>query len=159
MLLIENNPRHVPQQCVEILRMLRVMWLFCLSACELLGRSTTSYFKNIYSTLSYSCTLALLFRDLFWRMGTTLMGSSQNSVLVQSLASAKAADKHNISTTGVWPLKFGLGSLSCFTFIPKLLWHFNGDEPDGQALWRSLFGTRMQGVCYLQLNIGIQASL
>lgn len=49
------------------------------------GRSTTSYFKNIYSTLSYSCTLALFFRDLFWRMGTTLMSSSQNSVLCNLL--------------------------------------------------------------------------
>lgn len=122
------------------------------------GRSTISYFKNIYSTLSYSCTLALFFRDLFWRMSTALI-SSQNSVLVQSLASGKAADKHNISTTGIWPLKFGLGWLSCFTFIAKSLWHFNGDEPDVQASQWSLFGTRMQSVCGLQLNTGLQASL
>lgn len=83
------------------------------------------------------------------------MGSSQISVLVQSLASAEAVDKCTPSTTGTWPLKTDLGSLSCFTSIPQLLWHFNGDEPDVQVSLWNLFGSGMQSAYCLQLNIGL----
>lgn len=127
------------------------MWLLCLSACELLWQK----YNFIFLKYLFHIALLMYLSSVLQGLVLALMGSSQTSVLVQSIASAEASDKCTISTTGIWPLKTDLESFSCFTFIPKLLRHFITCEPDVQvSSWR-LFGSGMQNAHYLQLKIGL----
>lgn len=125
--------------------------LFCLSACELLWQ------KYNFISLKYLFHTVLLMYLSTVPQGLVLalMGSAQTSVPVQSLVSAEASDKCSVSTTGIWSSKTDLESLSCFTLIPKLLWHFLRYEPDVHVSLWSLFGNGMQNALYLQLKTGL----